>query len=299
MTASTGPILIEECPDQLVTACPKSLMQSYQVVHRLVQRATNLSEHGTAIFQLTRCREIDAGGILLLMYAGNCLSRNGWQACVDGTGVAMDLVVRHLEHYLRDRKTRTDCDREEGDYLLREIESREEMVGDIAEWAHSVRQDTTASEEEVAKWKLQIGEVTANGFQHGIGGLEDARRLLLAGQSMQKENSVQLAAIDYGRSIPATIGPLADARGVEDHDGKRISFACKRKVTSKRLASNQGAGLFKLVETVKKNGGRLLILSGNGLFHVSGGRGYSRKLPADTATGPILQGTLTVLNLRI
>jgi len=173
------------------------------------------------------------------------------------------------------------------------------MVSDISEWAASVQQDTTASEEEVAKWKLQIGEVTTNGFQHGIGGLTKPTRLLLAGQSKNDQKSVQLAAIDYDRSIPATIATVAVSRGIEDHDGKRIGFACKRKVTSKRLPSNQRAGLFKLVETVKKNEGRLLILSGNGLFHVLGGRRCSRSLSSATTTGPVLQGTLTVLNLRI
>jgi len=210
----------------------------------------------------------------------------------------MDLVVRHLGHFLRDRDVRSTCEREEGDYLLREIESKDDMVTDIAEWAKSVSQETSASREEVAKWKLQIGEVTTNGFQHGIGGLDNAGHLLLAGHSDSKPESVQLAAIDFGRSTPATIGPLADRNDIEEHDGKRIGFACNRKVTSKRHLSNQGAGLFKLVDTVKKNGGRLLIVSRNGLFHVSGGRSYTRNLQSGPTTDAVLQGTLSVLNLR-
>ncbi|KAA1258183.1 hypothetical protein LF1_06990 [Rubripirellula obstinata] len=295
----TGKILINECPEQMLTACPKSLMASYRVAIGLTNRAEASSDAGTAVYQLTQCQKIDAGGILLLMYAGRCLSRMGWQACVNGTGEAMDLVVRHLEHFLRERDARATCERAEGDYLLREIDSKDEMVTDIAEWAKSVGQETTASREEIAKWKLQIGEVTTNGFQHGIGGLDDAGHLLLAGQSNRKQKSVQLAAIDFGRSIPATIGPLADRLQIAQHDGKRIGFACKRKVTSKRHLSNQGAGLFKQVETVKANGGRLLILSGNGLFHVSNGRCYSRKLDGGPTTNPFLQGTLSVMNLRI
>lgn len=105
--------------------------------------------------------------------------------------------------------------------------------------------------------------------------------------------------MDCGRSIPATIADEAEKTGIPDDDGTRIAFACKKHISSRRWHVNQGAGLYKLVETVKQNGGRLLILSRNGLFHVSGGKSYSRKFRPIDGTMPILAGTLAVVNLRV
>lgn len=173
MAKQNPPILFEDCPDLLLTTCPDSLVQSVQLVNGLVRRARTHEHKGSAIYELNRCREVDAGAILLLMHGGYRLARQGWQACVAGQGEAMDLIARHLEHYLRAKGDRSDCPREEGDYLLREIRTPAEMVEEISEWADSVQQETTASGEQVALWKFQISEVTTNGFQHGLAELEE------------------------------------------------------------------------------------------------------------------------------
>jgi anti-sigma regulatory factor (Ser/Thr protein kinase) len=278
---------------------PDSLLASEGILRKLVQRAVIREHQGHGIFMLDNCPAMDAGTILLLMYAGFQLSRIGWKASVSGKGEAMDLVVRHLEHYLRDRKNRSSVARIEGDYLLREIDSRDGMVREIGGWAESVQRETNASKREVALWKTQISEVTTNGFQHGIGSSPPLHPMLIAGRASNDGKMVQLAALDFGKSIPSTIDTVANKQSVPNGHGDRISFACKKGVTSRTLPVNQGAGLFKLVETVKKNGGTLLILSGNGLVHVSNGRCYRRNLKAPSSTTPILQGTLTVVNLRI
>lgn len=293
------PTLIEDCGDSLLSDSPDGVVRSCERLNQLVTRARDKNLPGHAIYNLSNCGRIDAGAILLLMYGGFQLVRMGWQVSVAGQGEAMDLVVRHLEHYLRERSQRGDCQREEGDYLLREIPSRDLMVEELSEWANSVQQETNASREEVAIWKFQISEVTTNGFQHGIGGMSTPGPLLVAGKSASDGRTVQLAALDNGRSIPATIAPEADKAGILKQDGKRIRFACRKGVSARTLRVNQGAGLYKLVETVKSNGGRLLIISGNGLVHVSGGRCYSRNLSPPSTTGTVLAGTLTVANLLV
>lgn len=293
------PILFEQCDYALLSHAPEPMVQSLRRVQSLVLRAHERGEPGKAVYQLDKCKEIDAGAILLLMHAGAQLAKSNWQAFVSGSGEAINLVARHLEHYLREPSDRGDCERNEGDYLLRSIAEPELMVEEIAEWARSVQQETNADREDVALWEFQISEVATNGFQHGLGSQPDSPPMLVAGKAAHDGTTVQLAALDFGRSIPATIGPVADDAAIPSDDGKRIRFACKKGITSRAFPVNQGAGLHNLVETVKKNGGKLIILSGNGLFHVSGGRCYSRNLASSGATGPVLEGTLTVVNLRV
>ncbi len=235
----------------------------------------------------------------MLMYCGYELSALGWRATVSGEGESMELVARHVEHYLRDHSQRGECKRKNGDYLLRNIDDRKQMVTEISEWANSVQKETRASAEAVALWKSQISEVTTNGFQHGIGNSIAKRPLLIAGKASEDHSRVQLAALDFGKSIPVTIANEAARMHVPIGDGDRIRFACRKGVTSHSTPINQGSGLFNLIETVKKNGGSLAILSRNGLLHVVGGRCYKRNLPLQMVVNPLLQGTLTVVNLKI
>lgn len=293
------PILLEDCDEPLVSDSPDGIVRSSRRLNQLVAHARTKTERGRAIYQLNNCEKIDAGGILLLMYSGFQLMQMGWRVSVAGKGEAMDLLVRHIEHYLRARGQRDDCDRNKGDYLLREIPSRDAMVEELSEWAKSVQQETKASPEDVAIWKFQISEVTTNGFQHGIGDLANPGPMLVAGKSVFDSKTVQLAALDLGRSIPVTIAKEAKKADIPDDHGKRIRFACRKGITAKTLPVNQGAGLYKLVETVKNNGGKLLIVSGNGLLHVSKGKCYSRNLSSPNATGVVLAGTLTVANLQV
>jgi len=100
-----------------------------------------------------------------------------------------------------------------------------------------------------------FSEVTANSFQHG----QTDEPMLVAGKVEKDQRVVQLAAMDFGRTIPVTIAghqqcPIGDAC-----DGKKVSFACKQGMTAQTERSNQGRGLFDLSKAVKENGGSMRI----------------------------------------
>ena len=297
------PVLMAECRTKLLTDTPKDLAKSLEFYRDLLSRSLEKSdsENGMCIYQIDKCKEIDAGAILLLMHAGTLLQQRGWKTRISGEGEAMDLVVKHLEHFLRGKKPNIVLDdaRSDGDYLLRNIQDRDSMVNEIAEWADLVQNLMSAPEEDVALWQFQISEVTTNGFQHGLREPVAQPRVLVAGKAYPEKKTVQLAVWDNGLSIPATIEQESLKRNVAPKDGNRIRFACRSGVTSKSVPTNQGAGLYSLVETVKQNDGNLLILSRNGLFHATRERETIKNFNLSSVPLPFLQGTLTVVNLRV
>jgi len=224
-----SPILYESCDQPLTTQTPDDVVAGCEKFCRLIKRVEERPERGSAIYQLDKCREIDAGGILMLVHAGMQLGKMGWSAKVSGEGEAMDLVVKHLEHFLRDSSD-FDSGNKDGDYLLRTIESRSEMVAQISAWAETVRQSTEASARDVALWEFQISEVATNSFQHGAAG-NNSHKVLVAGKASSDTKRVQLAAMDYGPSIPGTIEQLPITAKME-HDGQMIKIATHKGVTS-------------------------------------------------------------------
>ena len=182
---------------------------------------------------------------------------------------------------------------------LRKIDSKDSMVREVAEWAALVQTQTKADEENLALWQFQISEVTTNSFQHGQRGNPDTYRILIAGKAIPEQKMVQLAVLDNGGTIPETIGETAARKKIASKDGNRIRFACGRGITSKSEPTNQGVGLSSLAETVKKKQGSLLIVSRNGLFSIENAFSRVRNFSEDSFPGPFLQGTPTVVNLRV
>ncbi|MCI0420804.1 MAG: DUF5050 domain-containing protein, partial [Acidobacteria bacterium] len=192
-----------------------------------------------------------------------------------------------------------------GEYLLRRVGSREVLVSELEEWAETVKEGAEPPEDQVALWQMQISEVATNGFQHGIGTEppenEDRGSILVAGRAYPDTKVVQLAALDFGATIPRVIQHVAAQLGRRRRrDSDLISFACKKGVTSRSVPQNQGAGLHSLVETVKQNkGGSLLILSGNGLCCFSDNGENKKTLSPMVSNHAVLEGTLTIINLKI
>jgi len=186
----------------------------------------------------------------------------------------------------------------DGLYLLRDIGDPTKMVGELEEWAKSVKSNTGATEEMVGLWQMQIAEVTTNSFQRGVrySRAQEAKASNIAGKAFG--SSVQLAALDYGSTIPRVIQETAKRDGIRLRDGDLIRHACKLGVTSRSVKQNQGAGLHSLVNTVKDCQGSLIILSRNGLVHVCGNRQYRRTLKP-IRKEPVLAVTLTIVKLRI
>lgn len=294
--------LFERCNHRLTTDSPESSVATYESFASLVSRAIlrdTGEDVGDAIFSLSDCETIDPGALLLMMGAGSVLAQHGWQPKVTGEGEIFALVVRHLNHFLQNSSLPVDAEDTEN-YLLREIASPDSMVTELGKWSELVQRGTSASPMDVASWEYQIGEVAANGFQHGLqnqglfGGMEG---VWIAGKSATDE--VQLAALSHGRSIPTTIARVADQHRIPQDEGRRIELACQKGVTSRSVPENQGAGLWNLSEAVKQNGGKMLILSGSGMLFAEGGTQKTQTLPQKIPTLPVLAGTLTVVNLKI
>lgn len=286
----------------LLTRTPEELLRTDGRLRRLYSMTKG--DFGAARnvkFDLSECPEIDPGALLLLLYHGRQLKDKGWVTYVSSGefGASKD-VVTNLDHWVASKEQRQAIPRAPGAYLLREIADRNAMVSELTEWSASVQAATSATAERCGLWQMQIGEVTANAFQHG-GSLGRAlKSILVNGKAYPATGTVQLAALDFGSGIPRVIERVTRpvvCRG----DGDLIAHACKRGVTSRCVPQNQGAGLDSLVRTVRATGGGIMILSNNGMVHVMPGRPqYVRNLRVPTGNRKqVLDGTLTIINLRV
>lgn len=281
------------CSIELVTTTPDELLKTIGKLNELVERAIVKGGKGTGTYVIAT-DVIDAGAILLFLYYAFKLRKQGWSIAFGGDGVALEEIARHLGHWALPKVSRSSVIGDGKVFLMREIGDRNEMVGEIEEWADHVQQSTSASGEQVANWKCQIGELTTNSFQHG----GPKGMLLLAGRA-KSNNTVSLAVLDFGVTIPTTIRNHPDCPKEAENDGDCVKFACRKGITARSVPENQGAGLYGITEAVKNNGGSMQILSGNGIFHLTGQRRDCRNLPSAGATSPTLDGTLVTMNLEI
>jgi len=288
----------------MTSETPDALLDMIHVVHAFLQHTPK--HHGKlkkGLLSFTSCEDIDAVTLLLIMYLNHQMARRGWQLFLIGDPGSRPWrkIYRNLGNMKRQDKITKP---EPGEFLLREVSSPQEMVKVISEWADCVRADTSASDEQAALWEMKIGEIVTNSFQHGLGPgrpgeLFRHRSIYIAGQasciSDPKPHMAHLAAMDFGRTIPATLENKL-AEGLTD--GELIQEACQRGVTARSVIDNQGAGLADLVDLVKANNGSLQILSRNGLAHISHRHPYSRNLQRDTKA-PFLEGSLTSIRLNL
>jgi len=246
---------------------------------------------------LSEASDIDPGAVLLMMYTGWILLRRGWSLYVTGSGEALRKVSKNLQHLRLTAKDRPLFERDPGDYPLRQVKDKNNMVSELEDWAETVKKDTHAKEEHVAVWSMQIGEVVTNSFQHGPDGqgpVPVPPNVLLCGGF--RDNHVQLAALDTGRGIPASIKEVVADEVRQEGDAALIREACKLGVTSRSTRWNQGYGLPHLVDLVKENGGTVQIFSQRGLVHLRGQQLHKRNLEKSERR---LNGTLTIVSLRV
>ncbi len=286
-----------DCNFPLATDTPARLLKTARFFRDLVRRAKNEGGTGNILTSLTECERVDPGGILLLKHAAMELQAMGWLHYIQGFALGdtvYSVVKENLSHYLLPATQRKNMPQKEGDYLLRGIKSRGDMVEELGEWASSVQKGTGAEPREVSIWETQIGEVTTNSFQHGKAG---TGHILIAGQANKKTGVVQLAALDLGIGIPKLIRDVVRPPGI-DGDGDLIAHAFRKGVTSQCEPANQGAGLTSLARSVQQNKrGDLSVLSNNGFYRVTKMRKHAKNLDPPKGAEYVLRGTLTVINL--
>ena len=290
--------LADDIVGPLVVDSPDDSLRSCRVVQRLIDRAQRAIKRGVRLehikYNVARCNQIDPGSLLILLHAAEQFIRLGCTAWVEGRGAAMQVIQENLAHYLVPRSHRPPA-QQKGVYLLRKVSNRNDMVAELDDWAESVRQVTEAGQEEIALWQTQISEITTNAFQHGPTLLNNqAFPIYMAGRA--KEGMVQLAALDCGSGIPAVIATINPP---DRRDGRMISYACQPGITSRCSPQNQGAGLPSLVSTIRDQGGLLQILSHDGLAYVKKGRMYNRTLPPRANGSRRINGTLTIIAMKV
>lgn len=287
---------IEQCNEPLITTRASELQISLDhIMKPLVE-----TDFKSICYDLKDCESVDPGAVLLLCYAYELSQLRGKQIRISGQGELIEELREHFTHYqVRDPAQRTSSNRT-GLYPLRGIESKDSMLTELQAWAESVQQGTSATPEQVALWQMQIAEVTTNAFQHGPVHKTQSPgpTCIVAGKAVG--TVVQLAALDFGSTIPLVIEKVARAKQIPMHDGELIRFACQKGVTSRSVKQNQGAGLHSLRQTVTASPtGILQILSRNGLAYFSNGQEFVRNLEARADGSASMDGTLTIINLEI
>ena len=282
------------CDQPLLTATPYNLCQTINKFDEMLTLIDGKAEKGTGTYVIST-EQIDSGAILLYLYFAFRIHRQGWVCKFGGTGDALNDLANHIGHWAVPKQDRKELDCKKCDFLMRDITDRDQMVSEIEEWATHVKKATTAGDAQLALWKCQVGEVSTNSFQHGKASL-----MFLAGRSTS-QGEISLAVLDFGETIPKTIRRHPDCPGSadKDNDSACIEFACKKGITSKSVPENQGSGLHGLIETAKKTGGSVQILSGSGVFHISESVKQTQDLSNESLDGRILDGTLVTMNLKI
>ena len=280
---------------------PETLLRTHKRLQDAVEIILNEAPGGPVLLDLSDCNEIDPGGLLLTMYAvGQLLEREDLTLWYQSRGAVREYIRENLDHFWEAPSKRGKGSADE--FLLRQIESRGAMVEDLNAYASGLRKASLGTDREVAIWETQVGELSTNSFQHGAA-LEDEPDTsvpaisMVAGRAYKEKSRVEMGVLDFGASIPRVIEKVAPEE-TKRGDGRLIAHALKRGVTSKTVPENQGSGLFGVVNAVKENDGRLLLLSGNGLACVKNGRISSRNLKSFQRQ-PALQGTLAIIVLNL
>ena len=281
---------------------PDTLLRTH---HKLQSAASKLQRkvaNGNVLLDLSNCKEMDPGGLLLTMYAfAQVWRKEKLSLWVRSSAAVQAYLIQNLDHFWESRSERLDEPSDE--FLLRQIINREEMVQDINQYGDGLRKASYSSDREVAIWETQVGELTTNGFQHGSALYVDQENgdpvmNMVAGKAYEKRSRVEMGVLDFGAGIPRVIERVAPEEICKSGDGSLIEYALEQGITSRSVSENQGAGLHGIVKAVNENKGRLLLLSGNGLVYVRNDRISSQKLEG-TDEQPTLAGTLAIIILNL
>ena len=287
----------QPCTCELVTDVSRNTVRTCEAIRLPYERALEVDEgrQTEIVLKMDPCPRIDPGGLLLLLNAARRDPDVRLAVSTETGSKTFDVITDNIDNLAGALdEARREHQEKSRRFLLRRIIDPNAMVDQVANWAAMVQRGTKASKADVALWETQISEVVANTFQHA----HAPDGVLIAGEAFPNRGYVQLAAIDFGKTIPACIKPEAKKQCRSLEDGNLLAFATEDHVTSACASQNQGSGLPSLVEMVRQNGGSLQVLSRDGFLRVKNQRKY-RNTPNKRIGSPILSGTLIVINLKI
>ena len=114
-------------------------------------------------------------------------------------------------------------------------------------------------------------EIVNNVFHHA----QSPTQAVICAQFYPSFRHVDIAVVDSGRGIPASLAQNPALRGRFTTAAEAIELAVQPRITG-RPTHNSGEGLFFSLEFLKANGGRAYILSQDGLFRLQKGQIYSQ-----------------------
>jgi anti-sigma regulatory factor (Ser/Thr protein kinase) len=163
------------------------------------------------------------------------------------------------------------------------------LVSEFVPWLSS---RLKMSEDSFSSIKTCLGEIFNNINDHAGEGIEVG---CFFAQHYPREDRVQVAVSDFGRSIPVNVRSAYDD---ELNDGEAILKATEEGFTTQSQPDNRGAGLSTLLrEVVENNGGELYIHSARGTLACTGdGTGGVHRAPG--ATDGYYPGTLFSISFR-
>jgi hypothetical protein len=129
-------------------------------------------------------------------------------------------------------------------------------------------------------------EIVNNVFHHA----HSPTHAVLCAQSYPWLRRVELAVVDSGRGIPASLGENPDLKGRFANAAEAVELAVQPRVTG-RPDHNTGEGLFFSLEFIKANMGEACLYSQDGVLWAQGGRVWTQMVP-------YWPGTLVALSFR-
>jgi hypothetical protein len=109
-------------------------------------------------------------------------------------------------------------------------------------------------------------EIVSNVFHHA----QSPTHAVICAQSYTRQDCVELAVVDSGRGIPASLGQNPELSDKFNNAVQAIELAVQPRTTG-RPEYNSGEGLFFSLEFIKSNGGKACIYSQDGALWVEEG----------------------------
>jgi len=168
---------------------------------------------------------------------------------------------------------------------LRDEKEVERAVGDLCKILHEQKVTGIDRVQDAVRYALL--EIVENVFHHARSPIS----AIVCAQSYPSLQQVELAVVDTGRGIAASLRDNPQLFGKFRTDVEAIQWAVKLKITG-RPDQNTGQGLFFTLEFIKQN-------RGDGCIHSYGGSLWIQKGQPTSKSAPLWRGTWVALRFRI
>jgi len=238
-----------------------------------------LASLGPVHFDLSRVTFVWPAAITLLTTTVLRLRQDGFDVRITRpTSEKVDSYLNRIDFYaLTEVSADYPWSRYSSDGRFREVvqvQSEEEGEVVVSEVMHILNRNVAGVETVYDAAHYAFLEIVNNVFHHA----QSPTHAVICAQSYPKLQRVELAVVDSGRGIPASLSQNPQLVGKFTTAAEAIELAAKSRVTG-RPEYNTGEGLFFTLEFVKANRGDAGIHSQDGALWVRGGRATTQVVP--------------------